>query len=140
MAEEKTTATGDKGLAELCSYIKKSIMSRKYDHAECALRIAKAMESYPDAEEPHNLLGILLEESGDHCGAMRHFRAAWALNPGYRPAHFNMEASGSFFVESPNIKRYAFEDCDCGPREDEIPSKKSNGMSGKIFRKEDGRA
>ena len=79
MAEEKTTATGDKGLAELCSYIKKSIMSRKYDHAECALRIAKAMESYPDAAEPHNLLGILLEESGDHCGAMRHFRAAWAL-------------------------------------------------------------
>ena len=79
MAEEKTTATGDKGLAELCSYIKKSIMSRKYDHAECALRIAKAMESYPDAAEPHNLLGILLEESGDHCGAMRHFRAAWEL-------------------------------------------------------------
>lgn len=140
--DETVTASNDdkRVLTALCSDIKREIAGKRYDHAECALRIAKAMEQYPDAPEPHNLLGILLEESGDHRGAMKHFRAAWALDPGYRPAHFNMESLGGFFPEDFSVKKYAFDDSDCGPREDAASPQKSKGMTGKFFRKEDGRA
>lgn len=138
MNETATAPNDDKrGLAALCSYIKSEITGKKYDRGECALQIARAMEQYPDAPEPHNLLGILLEESGDHRGAMKHFRAAWALDPGYRPAHFNMESLGDFFPEDFGVAKYAFDDGDCGPREDAAAPQKSKKMAGKIFRKED---
>lgn len=47
---------------------------------------AKAMGEYPHSPEPHNLMGIVLEKENEHVEAMKHFRAAWALDPTYLPA------------------------------------------------------
>ena len=54
------------------------------------------MSEAPHAPEPHNLMGIILENENDHIGAMKHFRAAWALDPTYLPARFNMEQYAGF--------------------------------------------
>lgn len=59
--------------------------------------ICRAMEEYPHAPQPHNLMGIVLEKTGDHAGAMKHFRAAWALDPGYAPANHNLQTYGTFY-------------------------------------------
>lgn len=57
---------------------------------------AEAMKEFPDSAEPHNLLGILLEKTGEHSLAMKHFRAAYALDPTYAPARKNLEVFGTF--------------------------------------------
>lgn len=62
----------------------------------CTERICEAMERYPHAPQPHNLLGIVLEKLGDHAAAMKHFRAAWALDPTYKPASHNLDTYGTF--------------------------------------------
>ena len=69
----------------------------------------EAMGKYPDAPQPHNLYGVLLEKKGDHCSAMKHFRAADALDPSYRPARQNLESFGTFFSHG----RLAFDESDC---------------------------
>ena len=51
-----------------------------------------------------------------------------------------MESLGGFFPEDFSVKKYAFDDSDCGPREDAASPQKSKGVTGKFFRKEDGRA
>lgn len=84
-----------KELDRLCVSVRAFITEKEYD--ACLEPICKAMEHYPDAPHPHNLLGILLEKKGDHAGAMKHFRAAWALDPGYLPAKQNLENYGTFF-------------------------------------------
>ena len=76
---------------------------------ECEKMICSAMARYPHIPEPNNLLGILLERQGDHVLAMKHFRAAWALDPSYRPARQNLDGYGSFY---PN-RKIAFDENDC---------------------------
>ncbi len=58
--------------------------------------ICAAMMQFPDAAQPHNLYGILLEMQQDHIAAMKHFRAAACLDPTFLPARKNMESLGSF--------------------------------------------
>lgn len=53
--------------------------------------IKDAMILNMDAPEPHNLLGILAEMSGDDSRARKHYRAAYALDPTYQPACRNLE-------------------------------------------------
>ncbi len=53
--------------------------------------IREAMMLRMDAPEPHNLLGILCEMKSDDNGARRHYRAAYALDPTYKPACRNLE-------------------------------------------------
>lgn len=53
--------------------------------------IGRAMGLDMGAPEPHNLLGIFCEMTGDDDGARRHYRAAYALDPTYRPACRNLE-------------------------------------------------
>lgn len=53
--------------------------------------ISKALLINPDAPEPHNLLGILAELKGDDSVARKHYRAAYALDPTYKPACRNLE-------------------------------------------------
>lgn len=68
------------------------------------------MSEAPHAPEPHNLMGIILENENDHIGAMKHFRAAWALDPTYLPARFNMEQYGRFSA----VERVdAYDESDC---------------------------
>lgn len=44
-----------------------------------------------DAPEPHNLFGIFAELTGDEDIARKHYRAAYALDPTYKPACRNLE-------------------------------------------------
>ena len=44
-----------------------------------------------NAPEPHNLYGILSEMRGDISNAKKHYRAASALDPAYKPAIRNLE-------------------------------------------------
>lgn len=53
--------------------------------------ISRAHILDPGAAEPHNLLGILSELKGDDIAARKHYRAAYALNPTYKPSCRNLE-------------------------------------------------
>lgn len=101
----KTAQSGT--LNDLCSRVRESV---KLGHLEdCLPDICSAMAEYPDAPQPHNLLGILLEKQGDHPSAMRHFRAAWALDPTYLPAEENLKTYSTFYSRG----RSAYDESDC---------------------------
>lgn len=82
----------------------------------------RAMSAYPNAPQPHNLLGVLLEKQGDHLLAMKHFRAAYALDPTYGPARQNLDHYGTFF----SAGHCAFDESDC-PTERSNTSKAAHG-------------
>lgn len=96
-------------LKQLCASVRAFVTKEAYE--SCMAPICRAMAQYPDAPEPHNLLGIVLEKKGDHAGAMKHFRAAWALDPGYRPANHNMYTYGTFYSRG----KCAFDESDVPP-------------------------
>lgn len=58
--------------------------------------ISEMMAQYMDAPEPQNLLGILYELLGDYQAARRHYRAAYALDPTYKPCCRNLERITSY--------------------------------------------
>ena len=94
-------------LSDLCVQVRSLVASQEYDR--CRSLICQAMTLFPSAPQPHNLLGVLLEKTGDHASAMKHFRAAWALDPTYGPASQNLSAYGTFY--SRGIAAYDEEDC-----------------------------
>ena len=94
-------------LAALCTEVRNLVAQGKLDL--CLDRIRNAMATCPDAPQPHNLLGIVLEKQGRHTEAMRHFRAAWALDPTYIPAEQNLETYATFY----SCGRCAFDESDC---------------------------
>lgn len=96
-----------KELNALCAAVRACTL--KGDDQACEALIFDAMAKYPHAPEPHNLIGIVLEKQGDHPMAMKHFRAAWALDPHYLPARQNLENFGTFFSSG----TYAFDESDC---------------------------
>ena len=108
--DRKTESKED--LRALCASVRELVDIE--DYQTCESLICGAMGEYPDAPEPHNLLGILLEKKGDHPEAMKHFRAAWALDPAYRPAQRNLECYGTFFSDG----RCAYDESDCPAEED----------------------
>ena len=78
--------------------------------------ICQAMGQFPNAPQPHNLLGIVMEKEGDHASAMRHFRAAYALDPTYLPARQNLDHYGTFYSRG----GCAYDESDC-PQEAPSP-------------------
>lgn len=64
--------------------------------ASCRQLLCQAMAAFPDAPEPHNLLGIVYELQGMRDPAARQYRAALALGDGYRPAQRNLMRVTSF--------------------------------------------
>lgn len=94
-------------LERLCKNAKRMMTSGNY--IGCYTMIRDAMSQYPNAPHPHNLLGILYEREGRHTEAMKHFRAALALDPTYCPASQNLDKSGTFY----SIRGYAFDEGDC---------------------------
>lgn len=76
---------------------------------ECKRLVCPLMSEYPDYAQPHNLYGVLLEIQKDHIGAMKHFRAAAALDPTYMPARNNLEYFGSFTPRG----HMAYDEDDC---------------------------
>jgi lipoprotein NlpI len=55
------------------------------------------MNENPDSPEPQNLLGIWYEFQGNNDLARRHYRAAYALDPTYKPSSINLERISTFF-------------------------------------------
>lgn len=96
-----------KKLNNLCVFVRG--LTRKGKYSDSERLITNAMQKYPHAPEPHNLLGLLLEEKGDHSAAMKHFRAAYALDPTYLPAKQNLEHFGTFF----SFGQCAYDESDC---------------------------
>ena len=96
-------------LDNLCEQVRKMVSCGEYD--ECNTMICKTMESYPNAPQPHNLLGLVMEKNGNHVGAMKHFRAALALEPTYSPACQNLIHYGTFYSGGKD----AFDESDCPP-------------------------
>lgn len=94
-------------LTALCNQVKTLVSERNY--TQCKKLIYKSMSNHPHAPHPHNLLGIVLEKETDHISAMKHFRAAWALDPAYLPAHHNLNLFGTFFQNG----SCAFDESDC---------------------------
>ncbi|HML48408.1 MAG TPA: hypothetical protein PKE04_16820, partial [Clostridia bacterium] len=94
-------------MTALCGAVRELMAKGAYP--ECEARIAEAMGKHPHAPQPHNLIGILLEKTGDTRVAMKHFRAACALDPKYLPARRNAERVASFFVHAAS----AFDETDC---------------------------
>lgn len=97
----------NEALNTLCLQVRQYIITADYD--TCYKAICRAMEAFPDSPHPHNLLGILLEKTGQHASAMRHFRAAYALDPTYIPVRQNLETYGTFY----STGKCAFDETDC---------------------------
>ena len=96
-----------KDLSALCDSVKH--LTHEGDLTKCEELIADAMGRYPHAPQPHNLMGVLYEIRNDHVGALKHFRAAWSLDPTYVPARHNLDNFASFYIKS----KYAFDESDC---------------------------
>ena len=79
------------------------------DYRECDMYLQRIIARYPHSAVPHNLFGLLFESKGEHAQAMCHFRAAWALDPTYLPARYNLEIYG---MQSQHGKG-AYEESDC---------------------------
>lgn len=109
MNEEK------KELIKVSNEVKTLVEDRAYE--ACDLLLRKMIGKYPHAPEPHNLFGILLEKEGNHLVAMKHFRAAWALDPTYLPARFNLAQYTSFFATG----AVAFNEGDCPELVEDCP-------------------
>jgi len=95
---------GDKELSALCDSVRQ--LARKGGYAECEKLIAGAMGRHPHAPQPHNLMGVVFEMRNDHMTAMKHFRAAWSLDPTYLPARHNLDNFASFSAKS----RFVFDE------------------------------
>lgn len=104
---EYATSTESRELQQLCDTIRTLLPEGEYK--KCEELIAEAMGKYPDAAQPHNLFGLLLEREGDHASAMKHFRAARALDPTYQPARQNLEHYGTFYSSG----TVAYDESDC---------------------------
>ena len=53
----------------------------QHEYKECEKKLGKtAMLRNPHSAIPHNLMGILMEKENNHVLAMKHFRAAYALD------------------------------------------------------------
>ncbi len=100
--------TKEQALDELCTNVKE--LSQCGEYQKCTEMICQAMGNYPDAPHPHNLMGVVLEKTGKHALAMRHFRAAWALDPAYRPANQNLATYGTFYSHGKAV----YDESDCG--------------------------
>lgn len=82
----------EKKLRTLCFDVRDEIEHGTYEKAYELAK--KSMSEYPNSGIPHNLIGILEECRNNHISAMKHFRAAWALDPTFLPARWNLELYG----------------------------------------------
>ncbi len=87
-------AEDEQELSELCHLIR--TLTRKGEYEKCERLVAQAMGRYPHAPQPHNLMGVLFELQKNHIAAIKHLKAAWALDPTYIPARHNLAILESF--------------------------------------------
>ena len=86
----------------------------QHEYKECEKKLGEAMLQNPHSAIPHNLMGILMEKERNHVLAMKHFRAAYALDPTYIPARYNMEQYGNMLPS----ERCAYTEEDCPVQND----------------------
>lgn len=98
----------DEELNDLIAKAKEMIEHREFDPCEALL--ATAMFQNPHSAVPHNLMGLLLEKKRKHEDAMKHFRAANALDPAYAPARWNLEGFAELYKTRKDA--YSVSDCD----------------------------
>ncbi len=80
------------GSADFRAAVNKAVNALKIrDYTVSRSVIASCMAMNMDAPEPHNLLGIWYELMGDDVSARQHYRAAYALDPTYKPSCRNLE-------------------------------------------------
>ena len=105
----ESTVASDRSqeLTLLCGTVRALLKHSEFE--ECTILITDAMGKHPHAPEPHNLFGVLLERQCDHLAAMKHFRAACALDPTYVPARCNLNNYGSFYFKG----QCAIDETDC---------------------------
>lgn len=96
------------GETALCNTVRELIGRGEF--SESKKIIIQSMAKFPHAPEPHNLMGIQLEHEGDHISAMKHFRAAVALDPSYLPARCNLSQYADMFRKG-HKDAYFEEDC-----------------------------
>ena len=89
------------------------MIQRKFE--QCQKEIETDMAENPHCAIPHNLMGILLEKESNHVLAMKHFRAAYALDPTYVPARYNMEQYAQMYPTG----KCAFTEEDCPVENDQ---------------------
>jgi Tfp pilus assembly protein PilF len=118
--ENKVISVDKNNLNKLCKTARELIET--HDYQKCETLICTAMGKYPHSPVLHNLFGILLEKRGEHNMAMKHFRAAWALDPTYIPARQNLDCYGTFF----SYGKSSFDDGDCQLREKSEDSEDSS--------------
>ena len=111
-------------LDELCRTVRQLVGRQNF--SKCEKLIFEAMRKYPHAPEPHNLIGVVFEKKGDHVSAMKHFRAAWSLDPTYIPARHNLDLYGTFDVKG----KCAFDESDC-LADEEKGNRKMSGVDSK---------
>ncbi len=75
--------------ADFLEYAKKCILDKNFEKADHYLK--KAVMEDINAAEPHNLFGVIAEFKGDFAAAGKHYRAACALDPTYKPADRNLQ-------------------------------------------------
>ncbi|MEF9839868.1 MAG: hypothetical protein RR791_02820 [Lachnospiraceae bacterium] len=94
-------------MEQVCGLARHEICNHNYEQIEGI--IAFKMGEYPDSAIPHNLMGILLQKQNHHVAAMKHFRAAYALDPTYIPARYNMDLYTNFYPKGEGA--YVESDC-----------------------------
>lgn len=82
---------------------------RNLEFVEAYQLIVEAISINPNAPQPHNLLGIWFELKGNKDKARKHYRAAYALDPTFKPACKNLEQICTMF-ENSRINSYDFGD------------------------------
>ena len=78
-----------------------AMRDKEYQLAQ--LLITDAMREDSAAPAAHNLLGVLAELGGETVLAGKHYRAANALDPSYRPASRNLRRITSISYRADNI-------------------------------------
>lgn len=112
------------------NYIKEATSElHNYKLEESYKTIIKALNANPSAPEPHNLLGIWYEFKGIDDLARKHYRAAYALDPTYKPASENLQRVCTIFA-SKTIP-FDFGEDNLEKSEEDIIKEKGNDKSGK---------
>ena len=94
-------------LYRLCADVRKLLRSGEYEKS-LALA-AQAIGKHPDSAIPQNVFGVVCAAQGNTALALRHFRAAWALDSTYLPARCNLDHCGDFFFGH----HYAMDESEC---------------------------
>lgn len=92
-----------KALSSFEKNIEKAINALQVnDYAVAQEYIKYAMLENYHSPKVHNLFGVLVELTGNLSLAGKHYRAALALDPTYRPANRNLERITSFYCRFRN--------------------------------------